>query len=94
MAERFWSLVIDMQTGEQVPNGANPQVMLRWSDDGGRTWSDQRIVAVGQLGQTNQSVKFNRLGATRRNRGSNRIYEITSYDAFPVSIISAELDVS
>jgi hypothetical protein len=68
--------------------------MLRWSDDGGRTWSEQRFQPVGELGATTQSVKFNRLGMTRRFGGSDRYFELSSSDPFAVAIIDAEVDVS
>ena len=29
--------------------GRDPQMFLRWSDDGGRTWSQERILDCGQL---------------------------------------------
>ena len=35
----FRSLRIDMQTGAGVPQGTDPQLQLRWSDDGGNNWS-------------------------------------------------------
>ncbi len=90
---RFASLTIDMQTGINIASGANPQVVLRWSDDGGHTWANGRIGSVGQIGQTGFRVKFNRLGATRRNSGLDRIFELSSTDTFPVTIINAELEV-
>ncbi len=93
-AKRFWSLLINMQTGVGVPNGTTPHVALKWSDDGGLTWSDERIVAVGALGATTKSVKFNRLGAARRFSGSDRIFELSSSDQFSVAIYDAELDVT
>ena len=94
-AKRFSALNIDMiQVGTQVPPAANPQVMLRWSDDGGHSWSDWRIQAAGQLGQTNNNVKFNRLGSTRRFGPSDRIFELSSADPFSVAIVDADVDVS
>lgn len=93
-AKRFSSLAVSMQTGDAVPNGAAPQMMLRWSDDGGSTWSDTRIGAVGRLGQTTQIVKFNRLGMTSRFGGSDRIFELSSADQFAVALLDAEVDVS
>ncbi len=66
--------------------------MLRWSDDGGATWSDIRIQAVGKLGETTHVVKFNRLGSTRRNNGLDRIFELSSSSVFPARIIGADLE--
>ena len=92
-AKRFSTMVIDMQTGIGVAPEDNPQVVLRNSDDAGKTWQGTRIMAVGKTGQTTQTVKFNRLGMTRRYQGSDRIFELSSSDAFPVVITNAELDV-
>lgn len=91
----FHSLRIDMETGAStVPSGTAPKIMLRWSDDGGHTWSDQRTVLAGAIGQTALRVKFNRMGATRRNSGLDRIFEASSTDAFKVSLIGAEMEAS
>lgn len=89
---RFSSLRIDMETGMGVADGAAPQCVLRWSDDGGHRWSAPRIQAVGPTGATAQRVKFNRLGSTRRNTGLDRIFELSSTDAFKVALIGAELE--
>jgi probable HAF family extracellular repeat protein len=93
-AKRFAALWIDMQTGANVPEGTKPQIVLRWSDDGGHTWSDERIEAVGPLGVTALTVKFNRLGATRRFGGADRIFELSSSDQFMVAILEAGVDVT
>lgn len=92
-AKRFSSLNVSMQTGAGVPEGDSPQCVFRWSDDGGHSWSDERIVAVGMKGNTAATVKINRLGMTRRYSGSNRIFEISSTDAFMVAITDADVDV-
>lgn len=87
----FSYLAVDMETGTEVPPGTNPQVVLRWSDDGGKTWAGNRIVPVGANGATSFTVKFNRLGSTDRFGGSTRIFELSSTDPFKVSLISAEV---
>jgi hypothetical protein len=91
---RFNALRLDVQTGIGVPDGTNPQIMLRWSDDGGHVWSNEHLAAVGQTGETARRVMFRRLGATRRNTGLDRIFEVSSADPFPVAIIDAELDAA
>ena len=44
------SLQIDMQTGVglNTGQGSDPQVMLRWSDDGGHTWSNEHWMSIGK----------------------------------------------
>lgn len=88
---RFGSLRIDMMTGIGVPAGAAPNVALKWSDDGGNTWSQPRIQPAGPIGKTAQRVKFNALGSTRRNHGLDRIFHLESSDPFAVALIGAEL---
>jgi hypothetical protein len=85
-------LAIKVETGIGVPDGDSPQIVLRWSDDDGRSWSNERILPVGQLGATAQLVKFNRLGTTRRFKGSDRIFEISSSDPFLTALLDAEVD--
>jgi hypothetical protein len=93
-AKRFAALQIAMQTGINVPEGTVPHMTLRWSDDGGATWSDERIQPAGVNGATTQTIKYNRLGSTRRYSQSDRIFELSSADPFPVVILWAEVDVS
>lgn len=91
---RFSSLRIDMQTGIDIASDANPQAMLRWSDDGGHTWSNEHLAAIGRTGETAHRVMYRRLGSTRRNSGLDRIFELSSADACPVAIVGAELDAA
>ncbi len=93
-AVKYAWLAIKMQTGIGVPDGTVPQLVLRWSDDDGRTWSDERIIEAGQSGHTTQLIKWNRLGMTRRFSGSDRIFELSSSDPFMASIIDAEVDAT
>ena len=87
---RFSSLTLDMEVGT-APTGS-PACSLRWSDDGGRTYSNPVTASVGTLGQTALRVKFNRLGSTRRNNGLDRIFELSSSSAFPARLFGAELE--
>ncbi len=90
---RFNSLRIDMQTGIGLPTpDENPQCVLRWSDDGGHTWSNEKFLPVGKIGETARRVIHRRMGSTRRNSGLDRIYELSSTDQFPVALIGAELE--
>jgi probable HAF family extracellular repeat protein len=92
-AVSYGYLVITMETGAGIAPGFNPSLVLKWSDDGGHTWSDERILQIGPLGSTAVDVKFNRLGSTRRYSGSDRIFELSSTDAFKVAIMDAEVSV-
>jgi hypothetical protein len=90
---RFNSLRIDMQTGIGLPSpGEDPVCVLRWSDDGGHNWSNEKYAHAGKVGETARRVIFRRMGSTRRNSGLDRIYELSSTDQFPVALIGAELE--
>lgn len=72
--------------------GANPQLMLRWSDDGGHTWNGERTVSMGRIGQYGTRAIFRRLGMTLKLR--DRVYEISGTDPVKVAIMGAELQIS
>jgi len=72
--------------------GVNPQIMLRWSDDGGHTWSNEHWSQVGKIGGYSQRVFWRRLGMTLKLR--DRVYEISATDPVKTVIMGAELIVS
>jgi hypothetical protein len=72
--------------------GADPQVMLRWSDDGGHTWSNEHWKSMGKIGQTGYRTIWRRLGMTMKLR--DRVYEISGTDPVQIAIMGAELHVS
>lgn len=72
--------------------GANPQLMLRWSDDGGHTWNGERTTTMGRIGQYGTRAIFRRLGMTMKLR--DRVYEISGTDPVKIAVMGAELRVS
>jgi hypothetical protein len=88
------SLQIDMQTGVGVNTGqgSNPQVMLRWSDDGGHTWSNEHWMSAGKIGAYGTRAIRRRLGMTLKLR--DRVYEISGTDPVKIAIVGAELVLS
>ena len=72
--------------------GANPQVMLRWSDDGGHTWSNEHWVSIGKIGQFGTRAIWRRLGMTQKLR--DRVYEVSGTDPVKIDIVGAELILS
>lgn len=57
-------LQADMQTGCGLNDGqgSNPQAMLTWSKDGGRTWSSDHWRSMGKIGEYDRRVIWRRLG--------------------------------
>lgn len=66
----------------------NPQAMLRWSNDGGSTWSNEYWTSVGQMGKYKNRAIWRRLGMAR-----DRIFEVSVTDPVNFVIISANLKV-
>ncbi len=79
-------LEIEFETGVGlvVGQGSDPQAMLRYSDDGGHTWSNQRDSSIGKIGEYWYRTRWRRLGRSR-----NRIYEVIVSDPVKRNIINA-----
>ena len=86
----FDSLQILLETGITVPSGLNPQIMLRWSDDGGNKWTQPFQVPLGKIGETSWRAIKNRLGSTKLGSGLDRIFEISGIDPVNIKITGAE----
>jgi len=88
------SLQIDMETGvglDGVQQGTDPQLMMRYSDDGGHTWSSFKTRTMGRIGEFATRVIFRRLGMTTKLR--DRVYEISGTDPVRVVIMGAQIDM-
>ena len=88
------SLQLDCETGVGLVTGqgSNPQAMLRWSDDGGHTWSNEHWRSMGQIGQYGYRTYWRRLGMTQKIR--DRVYEVSGTDPVRVYVMGAELLLS
>lgn len=64
----------------------NPQAMLRWSNDGGSTWSKEYWVPIGGLGKYKNRAIWRRLGMAR-----DRVFEVSITDPVNAVIVSANL---
>ena len=87
----FESFQIQFQPGVGLATGQgqNPQAMLRWSNDGGSTWSNEHWVSIGAMGNYVNRALWRRLGWSR-----DRIFEVAISDPVKAVIISAELKAS
>jgi hypothetical protein len=88
------SLQLDIESGVGLNSGqgSDPEVMLRWSDDGGHTWSNEHWSKIGKIGQFYRRVFWRRLGMTLKLR--DRVYELSGTDPVKISIMGAELILS
>lgn len=85
------SLQIEVESGAGLTTGqgSDPQAMLQWSDDGGRTWSNERWTTMGAIGEYKRRARWTRLGSARE-----RIYRQTISDPIKVAIIAANLNTT
>jgi hypothetical protein len=81
-----------IQKGRLDAQAIDPQVMLRWSDDGGHTWSNSHWRSMGKTGAYGTRVIWRRLGMTLKLR--DRVYEVSGTDQTKIAIMGAELIVS
>jgi len=72
---------------QPYPAARDPQIMLRWSDDGGKTWSDEHWESAGQAGTYKTRCHWHRLGRSR-----DRVYEMVLDDPILWRVIDAYLD--
>lgn len=88
----FNAFQIDMETGigKAAGNTENidPQVMLRTSRDGGHTWSSERWVSAGKIGQYTKRALWRRLGRAR-----DMVLEVSFTAACKVVLIAAYADI-
>jgi hypothetical protein len=63
-----------------------PQAMLRWSSDGGSTWSNEHWTSIGAMGKYTNRAIWRRLGWSR-----DRIFEVSVSAPVKCVIVSANL---
>jgi hypothetical protein len=81
-----------IEQSQATSTAIDPQVMLRWSDDGGHTWSNEHWRSMGLVGQWGRRVIWRRLGMTLKLR--DRVYEVSGTDPIKIAIMGAELTAS
>lgn len=84
----FDELQIQFQPGVGTVTGSsdNPQAMLRWSNDGGSTWSNEHWTSIGRMGKYANRAIWRRLGTAR-----DRVFEVSISDPVKAVIVSANL---
>lgn len=70
-----------------ITQGSAPLLMLRYSGDGGHTWSNENTATVGKVGQYGARARFNRLGV-----GRNRVWEISMTDPVKWAVFGAVVE--
>lgn len=88
----YSKLQIDMETGVGLLTGGaqdtDPQLMLRWSDDGGHKWSNEHWQSAGKRGAYRWRAMWRRLGRSR-----DRIFELVVTASCKMFILGAHADI-
>jgi hypothetical protein len=84
----FW---LDMETGVGLATGqgSDPQAVLRYSKDGGHSWSNELQAPIGAVGEYETRVKWDRLGRAR-----DFTFEVTVTDPLKTVFINGYLKAS
>lgn len=80
--------VYETGVGLTSGQGENPQAMMQYSDDGGRTWSSEIWRSLGKIGEYEQRVMFRRLGRFRE-----RVVRLTVSDPNAVRLLGANAEL-
>jgi hypothetical protein len=80
------TLQLDLDTGYglNTGQGEDPQAMLRWSRDGGKTWSNSLWRSFGKMGEYSRRCIWNRVGG-----GLRVVFEITITDPVKRNVVGA-----
>ncbi len=58
-------IVVEVGEGTATGEGADPKATMAFSDDNGKTWSNDREASIGKAGDRKRRVIWRRLGAAR-----------------------------
>ncbi len=82
-------LDIDAGVGlDGIGQGTDPQVIMQYSDDGGKTWSNERWKPIGKIGEFKNQCVWRRNGQSRQ-----RIYRFMITDPVAVKVNGAYANV-
>lgn len=82
-----FELDMEVGVGLQSGQGSDPKIMMRYSDDGGRTWSSELWQNIGKVGKYRTRVIWRKLGSSR-----DRVYDVSISDPVFVQINEAILN--
>ena len=77
----WYSLQLDILVGSSSDYSLNPKIQIRWSDDGGYTYSNWYNMNIGKTGKYGTRVIKRLMGQSR-----DRVYHIRSSEPIPISI--------
>jgi hypothetical protein len=85
----FIEIEMERGVGLQSGQGSAPVLMLQWSKDGGKTWSNEIHGSIGAAGKYRTRIRFNRLGS-----GRDRVFKLSISDPVKCVIVDGYADVT
>jgi hypothetical protein len=82
-------MVVETGVGLTSGQGSSPEIMLSFSDDGGRTWVNLPNRSLGAIGQYRQRVAWHGLGSCASQHG--RVYRAAVSDPVRVTVVDTIL---
>jgi hypothetical protein len=79
-----FQLDIETGVGLETGQGSDPQVMLRISRDGGRTWGNERWRSIGKVGEYKKRAIWGKCGRAR-----DFVFEVSGTDPVKTAILGA-----
>lgn len=83
-----FEMIFESGTGFTAGQGSDPQAMLQWSNNGGRTWSKEHWRDIGQIGEYEKRTVWRRLG-----RFKERVMRVIVSDPALVRIMGANAEL-
>src|SRR5258708_34174555 len=71
-------------------NARDRQIMLRWSRDYSKTWSNEYQLACGQAGQFRRRVRKSKMGSSK----TGMVFELSMTDPIPWRLVEAYLEAT
>jgi hypothetical protein len=87
----FGDLNVEIETGVANADEASPEIMLRYSNDDGHSWSNEKTKSIGATGEYGKRVKFGPTGATKSGKG--RVWELSITDPVKFALFGADVEV-
>lgn len=84
---KYGPAVLECTVGEGLPDGAEPTVRMRTSDDGAKTWNSWRDGGLGAIGEALQQVTFIQNGAA-----NDRVWNVRCTDDCEFSIFGFDVE--
>lgn len=79
---------LDLEVGGGLPENADPQVMLQWSDNRGQTFGVEHWRSAGRRGEYRRRARWQRLGRFRLQR----VFRLVIADPIRVRLLDASIE--